>query len=328
MEWRIRQADRELFARELEDFVPPRIFDAHAHLYDRALFGDDIPVVCAGGPVPADLKTYKSCISELIPGRELSGLFFGFPGPGVDFDATNRFVARQARSDEGSRAEMLIHPAMDPEYIRETVRGEGFAGLKPYHIFSAESPTFNASITDFLPEEQVRIADEEGLIITLHIVRDRALADASNQETIRRYASRYTNVRWILAHAARGFNPHHTVAGIGALRGLRNIWCDTSAVTECGAFEAIVRALGVDRLLYGSDFPVSHVRGRCVAIGDSFVWLSAENAAFDSARARIEPTLVGIESLRALRLACLNLQLSDTEIEAIFCGNMAEMLAG
>ena len=108
-------------------------------------------------------------------------------------------------------------------------------------------------------------------------MRPRALADPGNQEVIRRYAGRYPDMRLILAHAARGFNPHHTIAGIESLRGLGNVWCDTSAVTEYGAFEAIVDTLGVDRLLYGSDLPVSHLRGRCVALGDSFLWVSAHN---------------------------------------------------
>ena len=106
------------------------------------------------------------------------------------------------------------------------------------------------------------------------------MADPSNQEVIRRYAECYPNARLILAHAAREFNPHHTISGISALQGLTNVWFDTAAVTECGAFEAIVRTLGVRRLLYGSDFPVSHARGRCAAIGDSFLWLSPENTNF------------------------------------------------
>src|SRR5262249_14138327 len=156
---------------------------------------------------------------------------------------------------------------------------------------------------------------------TLHIVRSRALADRGNRETIRRYAERYPNMRLILAHAARGFNPHHTVEGIGDLRGLGNIWCDTSAVTETGAVEAIVEALGVERLLYGSDFPISQMRGRCVAIGDSFLWLSATNTDYRTPYGELRPSLVGLESLRALKMACRHLHLSDSAIESIFFQN-------
>lgn len=136
---------------------------------------------------------------------------------------------------------------------------------------------------------------------------------------------RYREQRFILAHAARGFNPYHTIGGIGALRGLTNIWCYTSAVNEGGAFEAIVETLGVERLLYGSDFPISHLRGRCVAIGDSFLWLHPENVDFSAPHGAVKPTLIGLESLRVLKRACLHLRLKDREIERIFRGNAAEM---
>jgi glutamate-1-semialdehyde 2,1-aminomutase len=227
----------------------------------------------------------------------------------------------QVRRDPASRGQMMVRPDTDPEWIRAEVRREGFVGLKCYHVYATEEPTFNAPIPSYLPEEQVRIAHEEGLSITLHLVRPRALADPVNQEVIRAYCERYPNVKLILAHAARGFNPHHTIEGIGTLRGLPNLWCDCSAVTDAGACEAILLTLGVERLLWGSDFPVSHTRGRCVAIGDSFLWLSPDNTDFAAHYAHVQPTWVGLESLRVLKLAAMTLRLTDAEVEAIFWGN-------
>ena len=148
-----------------------------------------------------------------MPDREVSGLAFGYPATTVNFEAANEFLAREAKHP-GALGQMLINPSMDPEFIRETVQRLGFVGLKPYHLFATEKPTFDAHIPSFLPEEHVRIAHELGLSITLHIVRSQALADPSNQEVLRRYATKYPNARIILAHAARGFNPHHTVVGI------------------------------------------------------------------------------------------------------------------
>jgi glutamate-1-semialdehyde 2,1-aminomutase len=272
-----------------------------------------------------DWAAFERHIGELTPGRKTSGLFFGWPNISIDIEANNQFVSEQVRSDKNSRGQMLVTPSMDPEYIRETVRKGGFAGLKCYHVWSTSKPTFLAHIPDYLPEEQVRIAHEEGLSITLHMVRDRAIADPSNQEVIRTWATRYPNARFILAHAARGFNPHHTIEGIPALKGLRNVWCDTSAVTDSGAFEAIVRTMGVDRLLYGADMPVCHMRGRCVAIGDSFLWLSPDTTKFAADYAEIRPSMIGHESLRVLKLACWNLNLSDSDVEKIFWNNAAEM---
>jgi glutamate-1-semialdehyde 2,1-aminomutase len=323
--WDVQDHDRELFERELDDFLPHRIFDAHAHLYAKKHFQGKVPGAIETGPDSVGLSAYLEAMSELTPGRRYSGLFFGFPHAQLDMETANTFLAEEVRADASSRGQMLIRPGMDPEYIRETVRREKFAGLKCYHVWATEKPTFEARVESFLPEEHVRVAHEEGLSITLHMVRARAMADPLNQQTIRTFAERYPNMRFILAHAARGFNPHHTIEGIGALRGLRNVWCDTSAVTDGGAFEAIIETLGHDRLLYGSDFCVSHERGRCVAIGDSFLWLSEANTNFHVNYADLRPALVGLESLRVLKTACRTMRLSDSQIEDIFWGSAAQL---
>ncbi len=323
--WEIVDSDRELFARELDSFVPHRVFDAHGHMWKKSFFknGPPYPVVADGPDI--GWAEYEKHIGELTPGRKTSGLFFGWPHATIDVEANNQFVSEQVKLDKNSRGQMLVTPSMDAEYVRETVRKGGFVGLKCYHLWSTSTPTPDAPIPDYLPEEHVRIAHEEGLSITLHMVRVRAMADPVNQQVIRTWAERYPNARFILAHAARGFNPHHTIEGIGSLKGLKNVWCDTSAVTDSGAFEAIIRTMGVDRLLYGADLPVSHMRGRCVAIGDSFIWLYPENTTFSANYAEIRPSMIGHESLRVLKLACWNLNLPDRDVEKIFWSNAAEM---
>lgn len=321
-DWIVTERDRELFVRELDRFVPPVIFDAHAHWYRANHFppGAAPPLVQAGPPVVGS-DAYDQLVSQLIPGRRIEGLFFPFPHVSADVAAGNEFLRQELQRRPGSRGQMLITPDDDPELIRETVRRCGFVGLKCYHVYAPQRPTFDAPIEGFLPESQVRVAHQEGLSITLHLVRPRALADEANQATIRRYCERYPEMQLILAHAARGFNPHHTIAGGVSLGGLRNVWFDTSAVTDSGAIEAIIQTFGHQRVLYGSDFPVSHQRGRCVALGDSFFWISADNTQLDVPYARLELALVGHESLRTLKIAAMALRLSDSQVEDIFHGN-------
>jgi predicted TIM-barrel fold metal-dependent hydrolase len=323
--WPIRDEDREFFAREVDTFLPDRIFDAHCHLYRTADFGEAVPPLAASGPPIAGWKCFIEHMEAITPQRRYSALAFPFPVRGLDAEAANDFVAAEAAAHRACIPQMLVTPWMDPEFIRSAVRRHGFVGLKCYHCFSPVSPTFESQIEDFLPESQVRVAHEEGLSITLHMVRRQALADPANQSDLRRLSVRYPNARWILAHAARGFNVHHTISGIESLRGLTNMWFDTSAVTEAGAFEAIVRVFGYERLLYGADFPVTHIRGRCVAIGDSFLWLDETNTRFEAAYGPIRPVLVLLESLRALRLAMWNLAAHDRDIERVFWRNAADL---
>ncbi|MGH9396496.1 MAG: amidohydrolase family protein [Terriglobia bacterium] len=323
--WELRAYDSEFFAKELNSFVPGKVFDAHAHLYELPHWGSSTAV--AKGPAVVTLEEFQRQMEWLMPGRRTSGLFFGVGLSERWYKASNEFVAGEVAKDKNSRGQLIISPRQDPEEVRGLVKKFNFVGLKVYHTFADRSPTWDADVRDFLKEEHVRIANEEGLSITLHMVKARAMADPANQQQIRYYCEKYPNIKMILAHAARGFNPFHTIAGIHALKGLRNVWCDASAVTEAGGFEAIVETLGHDRLLWGSDYPVSHMRGRCVAIGDGFVWLYEDTLAWDAiaTQGRICPLFVGHESLRALKLAASRLRLSDSQIEDIFCNNAVRM---
>ncbi len=331
--WTYTDADREFVARYVEPYLPDKIFDAHAHLFCHNHYAPgSLPDHLHGTPAEIGLAVYRQQMEWLHPnGRTVGGLFFGLAFQG-DRKGNDDFIAAEVKAGrvDGFNAlgQMLIAPEMDAEAVRATVRRQGFVGLKPYHLMAKTAgPTFLAPIEEYLSEAHVRIAHEEGLTITLHMVLDRAMADPRNQATIRRYCEQYPNMRMILAHAARGFNPWHTIEGIGSLAGLKNVWCDTSAVTEAGAFEAIVETLGHDRLLYGTDFYVSQMRGRCIAIGDSFHWLYAEEMGLAEKHATLQPVLIGLESLRSLILALHRLKLNERQIEDVFYHNAARLFS-
>ncbi len=325
MTWELRDYDKEFFEKELDSFVPDRIFDAHAHLYERRHWKNQVPL--EAGPETADLKVFQEQIQWITPDRETRALFFGGGLYEDTYRASNEFLAAEAAQDPDSRGQLIVSPRMDPEEVRQESRRLGMVGLKVYHLFADRADTPQAEIEEFLVEEHVRVAHEENFTITLHMVKNRALADPGNQERIRYYCETYPNIRLILAHAARGFNPGHTIEGIHSLEGLPNVWFDTSAVTEAGAFEAIVDTFGHQRLIWGSDYPISHFRGRCIAIGDEFLWLYEDTLDWKTiSGVEIRPYLIGLESLRALKLAAQRLRLSDSQIEDVFYNNSLQML--
>ncbi len=242
------EADRELFGRELDSFVPDVICDAHMHLWAKTQLPptgweafrqveEDV----------IDLAAYRRRMAELLPGRRVAGGLI-LPGAvaatGEQLLSQNELVATQVAADDGWRGAMLVSPEMDPEYVRSEVRRFGLSGLKCYHVRSGKAVTWDADIPDYLPEAQVKVAHEERLCITLHMVKARAVADPSNQHWIRTYCETYPDMQLILAHAARGFNPYHTMEGLAALRGLPNLWCDMSAVTDVGSVRGDHRVPG------------------------------------------------------------------------------------
>ncbi|HID24759.1 MAG TPA: aminotransferase class III-fold pyridoxal phosphate-dependent enzyme, partial [Planctomycetaceae bacterium] len=322
----IESHDAEYFAEHLRGFVPPASFDAHAHLYRSEDALDTLPrhVEEESGDVgwAAYVRALRSWMGDRHPA---DGLFFTVPKPTLDRPQANRFVADQVRSRPGSRLLLLVHPEDDPQAIEATAESVPCAGLKVYHVYSGRSDSFDAPPDQFLPEWAWQLAHEHEWILMLHLVRSRALADPVNHRYVRDRCRRYPRARLILAHAARGFCGAHTVEAVATLRGLENVYFDTSGICEPHPLEAILRTFGPRRLLFGTDFSVSELRGRCVSVGDGFLWLYEHNVDWQGSQFA-QPLRIGLESLLALKQACRTLRLTDSDVERIFCSNAHELL--
>ena len=198
-------------------------------------------------------------------------------------------------------------------------------GLKPYHSFADMPDTFSAPLAAYLPEWCWRLAHERGLAILVHLVRQRALADPENWRELRARCRSYPGARLVLAHAARGFHAPDTVEGIRHLRGLENVWFDSSAVCESAPLLAILSEFGPRRLLWGSDWPVCDQFGKCVTVGDGFAWINPERIDGQPTSPAIRTRRVGEESLAALRQAARLFGLSPEDLRDIFHDNAARL---
>ncbi|MFN8705200.1 MAG: aminotransferase class III-fold pyridoxal phosphate-dependent enzyme [Planctomyces sp.] len=326
-----QDSDRELFRNKLRSFVPPDAFDVHAHIYDiRHILpvsdGNTPSLIMDAASAEIDHRQLLSCMEQWMEDRVVrNGLYFPFPARNLNCPESNEFLAKAIRNSPGSRGLMMVSPDDNPADVEAQLTRHGFVGFKVYHVFAHRQETFQAEQGEFLPEWLWEIADRRGLAIMMHMVLSRALSDPRNLSYIRRSCLRYPNARLILAHAARGFNAGHTVDAIDGLRGLPNVYFDTSAVCEPTAMEAIIRAFGVTRLMYGSDFPVSECRGRSLSVGDGFFWIYDNNTEW-SGWLHASPQLIGLESLLSVRQACRTMHLTDSDVERIFRTNAMELL--
>lgn len=316
-------ADRAFFDRELESFVPDRVFDAHSHLLKEGTNTWKFK----GIPLTLGYEETQFFIQDLHPRRRNAALFLpGFSAElKIKIPEANAWMGEQLAKTHDCIGEFFLKPEDDPEWVRQEVRRLKLHGLKCYHIMSSTMPTFEAEIPHYLPERFVQIAHEEGWCITLHMVKSRAAADPSNQYWIRRYCENYPNMKLILAHSARGFQPAHNLEGLESLTGLDNLYFDSSANCEPIAHQAILRLFGPKKLMYGSDFPISHLRGRSLAINDYFLWIYEDSPVWGSGPNQVEPVLVGLEHLRSLKWACWSERLTDTQVEDIFWNNAANL---
>ena len=325
--WSWDEAD-EAAAQKVAERLPRSVFDFHAHIYRQSDLGEGVPDLMVGGPAVAGIPEWRSSLARLIgKSRVTGGLFFPFPGFGCNVAAANAFLREQLESDPGSRGLILVTPQMSRREAEQWLEHPQFVGFKPYHVFSSSRPTFQAPLQTFLPEWAWELAQERSLHITLHMVRDRALADPENQREIIGHATRYPNARLVLAHAARGFHSPNTVAGLSSLRGLDNVWFDASGICEPAALVAVIHAFGPRRLLWGSDYPINERRGKCVTIGDSFSWINpaAVDVVPGSPLIHTHPT--GVENLQAVWDAADQTSLNPGDLEDIFWKNARRLLA-
>jgi glutamate-1-semialdehyde 2,1-aminomutase len=330
MEIERRPSDERIWEEELASWIPQRIFDAHTHIWrpqDCLLTPDD-----PSSPRPKHTDKYgvvglaevRYMDSVLLPGREVEYLLLPSPWLKTDWEAQTAFMADQAQGESLSVAEMSLSPAMDPGWIRSKIDQYGLIGLKPYRTMTSDP--VNCRITDMVPEPVLELADEKGLIITMHMAKERALADPENIKDLQRLSPKYPNIRWILAHCARCFAPWAIEKSIDQISDLPNLWIDISAVCASEVFDTLLDRFPAERIMYASDGMAGWLRGKYIWWGYTWEWM--REGAIKTAHADWRATYVLYEQLRALGHALRLHRWAPEQIEALFWDNAVRLIHG
>jgi glutamate-1-semialdehyde 2,1-aminomutase len=319
-------------AKILNDFLPEQIFDVHAHLYDASFVSG---MANGGGAFSirnlCEVSHYLEDMKPLLGDREVNLNIVTTPDASMTQpDSPCRkagvdFLADQLTRFPGHVGEVMVGPEDTVEDIEKMLIHPGIRGFKCYHLLAPNKPTWNAPIGDYLPESAWEVANKHGFVITLHMVRDQALSDPVNQEYIVRMAKKYPNAVLILAHAARSFAAWTAVEAVDAVKHLDNVWFDFSGVCESPAMFQIMRKCGIERCMWGSDYPISRLAGKAISIADSFYWINEQDLARFAGPTEFHSWLVGTENLMALRQACLMLDLGPNDIEKLFYKNASSL---
>ena len=326
--WSFTESDRRM-AVELGEMLPTEIFDAHAHIYRREDLNVSGESFWNEGPARVDIDIWRKELQNFFPGKKIrGGLFLSTPAPNCDIGKMNAFLIEELSVRPESRGLLQFSMDSDPGEYAELIKNRGISGFKPYHFSSSRRPTTDSSISGYLPEWVWTLADRENLVITLHIVKQKALLDPENRREIVAMCRKYPGARLVLAHAGRGFDAFNTVKGIAAYRGLDNLWFDFSGICEAEPLLAILHEFGPSRLMWGSDFPVSQIRGRAVTLGSGFAWLQPDTIDWKNPNlgGDPDPLLVGLESLRALKTAADEFGLNKDDMQNIFSDNALKLL--
>jgi len=302
----LTSADERLIREATEGFVPNAVFDIHAHLFHSRNFAEGKRPEYLEPDTGYGLGAYLEATGRWLPERKVEGLFFGFPSPGNDRASENDWVSSQLEEHPEqslSRKIALVSPEDGADATRALVKERGFIGLKPYGLYASVADTRQAHIEDFAPRWMWEICHEIDGVLMLHIMRSKGIADPDNLESIERLCREFPGCRLVLAHVARSFNYRNARAALRKLEPLDNVVVDTSAVTEVEAMRVALDALGPRRVLFGSDYMVSELRGKCFTMGDGFSWIYTDNLPSPAVTMFENSALVGVESLLCLREA-------------------------
>lgn len=304
----------------LDGFLPEKLFDMHMHLtHLPTAQGDKV-----------DFALYYKDMKAQIGNRELFANAITFPCASVADQAQMQksveFLKSQLDLYKNNVGEIVVLPTDSVEDIEKRLIHPNIKGLKPYHSYSANAPTFNADIQDYLPESAWEVANKRKMFITLHLVKDKSLADEENLNYIINTAKKYPDAILILAHCARAFASWTVFDVVDKLKNLDNVWYDFSGVCESPAMLYIMQKIGIDRCLWGTDYPISMLAGKAISIADTFYWIGEKDLQNFSASTPLRSWHVGTEGLMAIRQAFKLFDATEKDKEKFFYDNAINLI--
>lgn len=96
----------------------------------------------------------------------------------------------------------------------------------------------------------------------LHVPRDGRLRDPVNLAQMLRIEREYPDVKLIIAHLGRAYTDEDGGNAFDVPAGTRRMFFDISANTNDRVFEQMLRCVGLQRVLFGSDLPILRMRMR------------------------------------------------------------------
>lgn len=306
----------------LSKALPEQISDAHTHLSNSSEvsnYPNDL-LTHAVSTFPAySFEQADSTRRTLWPNKTVHSLRMAHAVRGYDYRAINRTIASRAASEGDVYAAYGLPD--DIPYTLNVLEEPHVRALKMYHAY--RDPPYERIVEIFPPPVLVK-ATKLGVPIILHLPRP---LPHSTHEVVE-VAATYPSLTIVLAHIG-GHGGQFLTPGIGAaLRQLSaspNVSVDTAFVYDEALISAALSELGPQRVLFGSDEPLSLIRAVVYThpqlgprlYAPKYYWARNDHPPNDVASSI--PQLLHILQLEASLAACR--PLGDIAIDAVFRGN-------
>lgn len=335
--------DREVWEKELKDFLPDKIFDIHAHVYKKSFF-DPVPAdhpnrtvtwtqaVASENPIEDLQETYRL----LFPGKDVKALMFISGKTGLE--KNNAYLSQVSRT-YGWPALYYSLPTQSADELEQKIRQGGFLGVKSYlSRVPRYIPTREIRIFDFFPKHQLARLNEMGAICMCHIPRDGRLQDPVNIHQILELRQEFPNVRLIVAHIGRAYTRQDVGNAFDLLAQEPETMYDFSANCCEYAITEVIRRCGPKHVLFGTDMPILRMRTHRIEENGTYVNLVPPGLYHDpcgdphlrevSAEEAKKITFFAYEELLAFKRACVALGLTARDVADILYQNAVNLVEG
>jgi len=327
-------ADRLVYQESLQLWLPPRILDCHAHVglpehcgpispeRRKAIWAIEVGIL---QPWEELRRTYQL----LFPDQRVSALVFGGVYREIDIERNNAYVlGGLSNPDNNAHALLVTRPESPAARIAEAME-RGFLGIKPYPDLAPQGMD-QASIFDFAPPTHLQVVNDLHGVLMLHLPRPGRLADPSNICELLQICDTYPFIKLIVAHIGRAYCLPTAERGLSHFADRPNIYFDTAANLNADVFHYALQTVGPERLLFGSDLPVTRMRGVREHVGETYI--NYTDAAYSWNVKRKSPeeearyTYYLYEELRALITAVQRAGLGKDAMGKIMFSNGARLL--
>lgn len=338
----VKEVDRLFYEQKLKDFLPERIIDIHTHVWLEHFVAPSDPSlvravtwpwrVASSNSIEDLLETYRL----MLPGKQVTPLMFSQVSSTTDLELGNGYVSEQAAAGHYP-ALLVAKPEQSASDFEAAIERGGFLGCKVYLNYAASYiPEKEIRIYDFLPPHQLEVLNRRGWMAMLHIPRDGRLKDPVNLAQMLEIERMYPQLKLIIAHVGRAYCEEDLGDALDILAETRNMVFDFSANTNAYVFQQLIKAVGPQRILFGSDLPIVRMRMKRIYEQGKYINTVPRGLYGDvsgdrnmrevDGAAAEELSFFLYEQLDAFRLAAEAEGLTKRDIEDVFYNNSAAII--